>query len=301
MSLSSWRSRPGEAVIVLFAWLAGIGLVAVFAVIVGFLLYRGGSVLNPGLLFGDTPPLEALLLHRPVFDGLFPALVGTLTLVLLALFAAVPVGVAAGIYLAEYCRGRLRRLLGLLFDLLAGIPSIVIGLFGLSLTIFLHHHFFPRLFPCLLISALSLAFLVLPYLVRTTQAALEEVPPEIRLGGAALGASRLQNLFSVLLPHALKGIGSGVLLATGRCAEDTAVIMLTGVVASAGIPHSLLGSYEALPFYIFYISSQYADRAELQRGYGAAIILLLLCGLLFFASRIIRRRLARRFFHYPLR
>ena len=288
----------GTLGLTLFAWLSAFTLLGLVAVVLGFLLLKGWPALQPGLLFGDTPPLQALLLRRPVFDGLFPALVGTLALVLLAMAIAIPPGLAAGIYMAEYCRGRTKRLLGLLFDILAGIPSIVIGLFGLSLTIFLHRHLFPGLFPCLLISALSLACLVLPYLIRTTQAALEEIPLRIRLGGAALGASRLQNIFLVLLPQALKGIGSGILLATGRCAEDTAVIMLTGVVASAGIPNSLFGNYEALPFYIFYISSQYADRTELQRGYGAALILLLLCALLFLVSRVVRRRLTRKFLYH---
>jgi len=199
--------------------------------------------------------------------------------------------------MAEYCRGRKKHLLGLFFDILAGIPSIVIGLFGLSVTIFLHRHFFQQLYPSLLISALSLAFLVLPYLIRSTQGALEDVPIDIRLSAPAMGASRLQNIFMVLLPRSLKGISSGILLAIGRCAEDTAVIMLTGVVATAGIPHSLLGNYEALPFTIYYISSQYADQQELQNGFGAAIILLVICALLFGFALIIRQHLSRKFFH----
>jgi phosphate transport system permease protein len=182
--------------------------------------------------------------------------------------------------------------LSLLFDILAGIPSIVIGLSGFSLAVFLHHHFDNRIYPCLLISALALAFLVLPYLIRSTQMALESLPARLRIVAPALGATKLQNLFYVLLPKSLDGIASGVILAVGRCAEDTAVIMLTGAVATAGVPTSLLGSYEALPFYIFYISSQYMDATELLNGYGAAIILLVLCSLLFGLSFAIKRRLA---------
>jgi phosphate transport system permease protein len=281
-----------------FAWAAAACLLMAFGLVVGFLLWHGAPQLGCRLLFGGTSPRAALLGLEPVFSGLYPALVGTLSLVALALAVALPLGLGAGIYLAEYAGPRSRRWLGLLFDVLAGIPSIVIGLFGLSLTIFLHRTLFPRLFPCLLISALALAFLVLPYLVRTTQAALEAIPLSVRLTAPALGAVRLQNLFFVLLPHSLKGILSGVLLATGRCAEDTAVIMLTGVVASAGLPGSLLGGYEALPFYIFYVSSQYADRQELLQGYGAAVLLLLLCGLLFTFSLAVRRGLSRRFFSH---
>ena len=291
---SSWN----EKAIVVFAWLSGLGLLAIFATVIGFLIIHGGRSLQLSLVFGDTPPLAALFFRQQVFDGMFPAIVGTVALVLLAMGIAIPPGIAAGIYMAEYCRGKTRRLLGLSFDILAGIPSIVIGLFGLSVTIFLHRHFFRQLYPSLLISALSLAFLVLPYLIRTTQGALEDIPMDVRLSAPAMGASRLQNIFMVLLPRSLKGISSGILLATGRCAEDTAVIMLTGVVATAGVPRSLLGNYEALPFYIYYISSQYADRQELQRGFGAAIILLFICALLFAAALAVRRHLSRRFFYH---
>ena len=87
---------------------------------------------------------------------------------------------------------------------------------------------------------------------------------------------------------------SGVILALGRAAEDTAVIMLTGVVATAGIPSSLLAKYEALPFYIYYISSQYTDQEELMTGFGAAIILLLVCSMLFITAHLLKNALLRR-------
>jgi phosphate transport system permease protein len=220
---------------------------------------------------------------------------GTLLLVLAAVGLALPVGLAAGIYLAEYSRGRIKQVLSFFFDILAGIPSIVVGLFGFSLSVFLHHRLSNRIYPCLLISALSLAFLVLPYLIRSTQAAMESLPLKDRIAAPALGATKLQNIGLVLVPRALDGIVSGVILAIGRCAEDTAVIMLTGAVATAGIPGSVLSTYEALPFYIYYISSQYMDQRELLNGYGAAIILLMLCSGLFFTSLVIKNRLGRRF------
>jgi len=287
-----------EKIITGFAWLSGLTILTVFSTITGFLFLRGYESLNMQLVFGDTAPLQALIGKQRVFDGLFPAIIGTLTLVLLAVGIAIPLGTAAGIYMAEYCRGRKKHLLGLFFDILAGIPSIVIGLFGLSVTIFLHRYFFQQLYPSLLISTLSLAFLVLPYLIRSTQGAMEDIPLDIRLSAPAMGANKSQNIFMVLLPRSLPGIGSGIMLAIGRCAEDTAVTMLTGVVATAGVPRSLLGNYEALPFYIYYISSQYADRQELQRGFGAAIILLFICALLFAAALAVRRHLSRRFFYH---
>jgi phosphate transport system permease protein len=190
----------------------------------------------------------------------------------------------------------MKKVVGGLFDILAGIPSIVVGLYGFSIAIFLHHHFSDRIGPCLLISALSLGVLVLPYIVRSTQTSLEELPAHIRYTAMALGATRLQNIAYVLIPNALSGISSGVILAIGRCAEDTAVILLTGVVATAGVPSSLLAQYEALPFYIYYISSQYTNPAELSNGYGACLVLLGICSLLFMVAHGMQKRL----FHWAL-
>lgn len=281
-----------DRLIMAWAWASAVILVGAVGAIIGFLLVKGLPSLNLQLIFGNTDPLSAVLLQKQVFEGLLPAIAGTLVLVITAVAIALPVGLGAGIYLAEYSRGHIKRLLSLLFDILAGIPSIVVGLFGFSLAIFLHHHFSRRIYPCLLISALSLSFLVLPYLIRGTQAALESLPLSIRTVAPALGATKLQNLLFVLLPRSLNGIISGVVLSIGRCAEDTAVIMLTGAVATAGMPTSLVGGYEALPFYIFYISSQYMNQQELLNGYGAAIILLLVCGMLFLISFGIKRRIA---------
>ncbi len=266
-------------------------LLSAVSVLLGYLLLKGHEALNPALIFGETPPLRALLLRERVFDGLFPAVAGTLVLITLSIAWAIPVGISTGIYLSEYAGGRVKRALDAFFDVLAGIPSIVVGLFGFASAVFLHRHFSERIGPCLLISSIALSFLVLPYIIRTTQAALEGIPRDVRLTALALGATRLQNIFLVLLPKSLSGIMSGIVLAIGRCAEDTAVIMLTGAVASAGIPGSLLSQYEALPFYIYYISSQYTDPAELTRGYGASILLLFLCATLFSVAYGIRKGL----------
>jgi phosphate transport system permease protein len=284
----------GQKLIIAWSWISSLILVGAVAAILGFLLYKGLPALNLRLVFGSTEPLAALLLQKPVFDGILPAMAGTLILVLIAVGMALPVGLATGIYLAEYSRGRIKKLLSLFFDILAGIPSIVVGLFGFSLAVFLHR-FSSRIYPCLFISAISLAFLVLPYLIRSTQSAMESLPVKDRITAPALGATKLQNICFVLVPRALDGIVSGVILSIGRCAEDTAVIMLTGAVATAGMPSSVLNTYEALPFYIYYISSQYMDQQELLNGYGAAITLLMICSGLFFISLVIKKGLARRF------
>ncbi|MBU0992070.1 MAG: phosphate ABC transporter permease PstA [Proteobacteria bacterium] len=280
-----------EKFVILFSWLCGFILLGVVSILLAYLLTKGYQALNQKLIFGNTAPLDALLFKRQVFDGLFPAIIGTLVIVVTSVLIAIPAGIAAGIYMSEYSKPPFKFVFSLIFDVLAGIPSVVVGLFGFSVTIFLHHRFFNNLYPCLLISAVSLAFLVLPYLIRTTQESLENVPPTLRQTGIALGATKLQNIYYVLIPESISGIITGVILAIGRCAEDTAVIMLTGVVASSGIPRSIFANYEALPFYIYYISSQYMNAEELAKGYGAAIILLTICSFLYLLTFLIKRRL----------
>ena len=116
-----------EQAVSFWSWLSMVLLLAALLLVLGYLVYRGGGVLGVKLLFGKVEPLDALLLRRQVFDGLFPAIAGTVSLVLLSVGLVVPAGLAAGIYMAEYCRGWTRRLLSISFDVLAGLPSIVVG------------------------------------------------------------------------------------------------------------------------------------------------------------------------------
>ena len=280
-------------ILLAFFWFSGFLALGAVCTLLLFLFARGAPSLSLELLFGDADPLKALLLRERVFDGLFPAIVGTIAVVILSVSWAIPVGIAAGIYLAEFSGQKVKKVFDLSFDILAAIPSIVIGLFGLTVAIFLHQHFSERVYPCLLISSVALAVLVIPYIFRTTQLSIEAVPHSIRAVGLSLGASKLQNLYHVLLPGSLSGILSGVILSVGRAAEDTAVIMLTGVVATAGIPKSILAKYEALPFYIYYISSQYTNQNELMTGFGAALILLAICAFLFVAAHLLKNLLVR--------
>lgn len=123
-------------------------------------------------------------------------------------------------------------------------------------------------------------------LIVTTREALEAVPHDLVLTAATLGFTREQNLRLVQLPAAAKGIWSGVVLALGRAVEDTAVILLTGVVANAGLPAGLGAKFEALPFFIYYTAAQYQTPEELDRGFGSALVLLLAALLLLTARAI---------------
>lgn len=275
----------------LLSWIAPpLTLAAVGALLI-FLCLRGLPSLDRALFFGDTPLLQAVLGLRPVWDGIWPACVGTFSLVLLTMILALLPGVGCGVFLAEYATPRQRHWIGCAADMLAGTPSIVMGLFGFTLILFLRRTVWPQANTCLLLAAACLALLVLPVLIVTTREALEALPAQLRLTAAALGLTPAQQLRHVLLPNSRRGILGGIMLALGRAAEDTAVIMLTGVVANAGLPAGLSGKFEALPFFIYYTAAQYQTPEELERGFGAALLLLTLsAGLLLTARRIARGR-----------
>lgn len=277
--------RRLESVVIAFAWLSALLVPAVLAMVCGFLLWRGGPSLGLTLWFGDTPPLAALLHGAPVFDGIWPACLGTLYLVALVAALAIPLGVASGIFLAEYADGRTKVVFSFCVELLSGIPSILMGLFGFALILFLRRTFAPEANTCLLLSAFCLTLLVLPYLISSTRLAIESLPDALRLTGTSLGLSHWQVIRRVLLPASAQGILSGVVLAIGRAAEDTAVILMTGVVANAGTPGALSAKYEALPFHIYYLAAEYQSPAELAQAFATALVLLALTGLLFVAAR----------------
>lgn len=273
----------------LIGWLSVSLLLLVMVGMLVFLLLRGLPAINLQLFFGDTPPKAAILGLRPVWEGIWPACVGTIYLVCLTVGLALFPGIGCGIYLAEYARGRKQRWLSSAIGMLAGIPSIVMGLFGFTLILFLRNTFLPQANSGLLLAAVCLALLVLPSLVLTTREALSAIPDDLRLTCSALGFSRRERLRYILLPAASRGILSGVMLAFGRAAEDTAVILLTGVVANAGMVNGIFDKFQALPFTIYYTAAQYQTQEELQRGFGAALILLLLAGGLLLLAYVIER------------
>lgn len=281
-----------KAFILLF-YAAGMAVPIAGSGIIVFLVSKGWNSLDLGLIFGNVPVMDAILLKKRVFSGLFPAIIGSLGLVLVSVSISLPVGMGAAVYFSEYASRRVKKAAGISVDILASAPSIVIGLAGFSAAIVIHRHISERISPCLLISAVSLSVLTLPYIIKSTQLAIESVPDNLRLAGLSLGASKFDNLINVVLPDSLPGIMSGIVLAISRCAEDTAVIMLTGAVASAGIPDSLLKPFEAIPFYIFYTSSEYTTPKELEAAYGAAIILMIVSISLFIFSHLVRRSLKR--------
>lgn len=283
-----------DGLLVGFAWLSAATVTAAAVVLLGFLLWRGFASINLQLFFGETYWLDAVRGGAPVFDGIWPALLGTFYLVFLSSLLALPVGIASGVYMAEYAPGRVRSWLGFAVDLLAGTPSIVMGLFGFALILLLRKTFLPQAGTCLFLASLCIALLVLPYVIRTTQTAIEAIPQHLRLLGPACGLSRLQTVQQILLPVSSRGILSGAILAMGRAAEDTAVILLTGVVAQAGMPSSLWDRFEALPFRIYYLAAEHQTRQQLDQGFATSLVLLVLTSVLFLIAFMLQRRFEKR-------
>ena len=257
--LSYWNNHPGSAILRLLVWLSAIITVAVMAFLVGFILIKGVGNLTPDLF---------ALEYNSDNASLMPALINTLIITLLSLVIAVPFGIFAAIYLVEYAKkgSKLVKIIRITTETLQGIPSIIFGLFGLLFfSTALHWGY------SLLAGAMTLVIMILPLIIRTTEEALMGVPDAYREASFGLGAGKLRTVFKVVLPSAIPGILSGVVLATGRIVGETAALIYTaGSVAK--VPSSLMGSGRTLAVHMYVLSSEglYMDQA-----YATAVILLI--------------------------
>lgn len=261
-----------------------LGVLVALGTILVFILARGAGAISWEFL--TTFPRRAM-----TEGGIFPALVGTFYLALGTLIFSLPLGVSAAIYLVEYARqGPLVRVIRMAVNNLAGVPSVVFGLFGLA--------FFVKALGfgiSILSGSLTLALLVLPVIIRASEEALRAVPQEFREGSLALGATKWQTVRRVVLPAGLPGILTGSILALGRAAGETAPIIFTAAVFSARMPDSILSPVMALPYHLFVMATEsifYEETRPLQ--YGTAIVLLGLVLTIDLAAIIIRYRLRRR-------
>jgi phosphate transport system permease protein len=201
--------------------------------------------------------------------GIFPAIVGTMYLVIGAIAIALPIGIGAAIYLTEYTReGTVTRIIRTGTDLLNGTPSIVFGLFGFTfLVIYLGFGV------CLVAGQITLALMVLPTIIRTTEESLRTVPVTVREGSLALGATKWQTIRRVILPPSVPGIVTGTILSIGRAAGETAPILFTAVVFSTRfLPDSLFDPVMALPYHLYILATN-VPGAEGQK-YATALVLL---------------------------
>lgn len=206
--------------------------------------------------------------------GILPAVIGTFLLTIIATIFSVPLGIACAIYLSEYAQNNLlTRLIRASIRNLAGIPSIIYGLFGLAL--FVQSL---RFGTSLLSAGLTLGLLSLPYIITTTEEALKRVPFSIREGTLAVGATQLETIKDVVLPAAVPGILTGVILTLSRAAGETAPILFTGVAFyTNGLPGSLTQEFMALPYHLYMLSTQHQSIEQVRPlAYGTAVVLILL-------------------------
>ena len=218
--------------------------------------------------------------------GIFPAIVGTIYLVAGTLIFALPLGVLAAIYLTEYAKDNLlTRLVKLAIINLAGVPSVVYGLFGLGIFVT-----FLKFGASILAGSLTLAIMVLPIIITTSKEALESVPKSFREVSLSLGASKWQTIRHSVLPHALPGILTGIILAISRAAGETAPILFTAAAFFLPkLPQSIFDQVMALPYHLYVISTQVPNAAENIR-YGTALVLLLMVLSMNFLAIVVRAR-----------
>jgi len=259
------RNRQVEWLVRALFFLMTILLIVPVGVILAVLIYKGGPAISWDFLF--TFPKNGM-----VAGGIFPALIGTIWLVAVALVASVPVGVAAAIYLAEYAPDNwLTRVINLAIINLAGVPSIVYALFGVGAFVS-----FARFGTSILAASLTLAVMTLPVVIVSTRESLQSVPMAFREACWNMGATRWQTIRSVVLPNSISGILTGVILEVSRTAGETAPIMFTGAAFFLPfLPQSVFDQTMAMSLHLFVISTQVPGVPD-ALPYGVALVLVAL-------------------------
>ncbi|PRQ01108.1 phosphate ABC transporter permease PstA [Enhygromyxa salina] len=260
LNAHNWRIEQGMRVLFLGMTLL---LVLPVVIILAVLVYKGGPALS-----------WAFLTENPTggmtTGGIFPALMGTIALVLVALIASIPVGVAAAIYLSEYAPDNwLTRLINLAIINLAGVPSIVHALFGLGAFVL-----FFGFGTSILAASLTLAIMTLPVVIVSTRESLQAVPQPFREACWNMGATRWQTIARVVLPNAISGILTGIILEVSRTAGETAPIMFTGAAFFLPfLPESVFDQTMALSLHLFVVATQVPNVPE-SLPYGVALVLI---------------------------
>ena len=275
--MKTYLYHPGSFIMMLLVLLGAVVTFTVLIFLIIYILVHGVPYIKPSL-FSFT--------YTSDNASLMPALVNTVTMTLRSLVVAVPLGIFAAIFLVEYAKrgNKFMGIIRLTTETLSGIPSIVYGLFGMLFFVNTLDWGFS-----LLAGAFTLAIMILPLIMRTTEEALKAVPDTFREGSFGLGAGKLRTVFRIVLPSAIPGILAGVILAIGRIVGETAALMYTaGTVAN--IPSSVMGSGRTLAVHMYNLASEglYMDQA-----YATAVVLLLLVVGINALSSVIARRLTK--------
>ena len=256
---------------------AAIFTAAVLVCIIVYILIKGVPNLSPNLFAFE---------YNSENVSLFPALVNTVTMTLVSLLIAVPLGVFSAVYLVEYAKrgNKLVTAVRITTETLSGIPSIVYGLFGSLLFVAKLKWGYS-----MLAGAFTLAIMILPLIMRTTEEALKSVPDSYREGSFGLGAGQLRTVFRIVLPSAVPGILAGVILAVGRIVGETAALIFTaGTVAQ--IPKNLMGSGRTLSVHLYAL---WNEGLAAEQAYATAVVLLVIVVLINAASSFIAKKISK--------
>lgn len=275
--MHSYLRHPASLIMMILVKLAALITFTVLIFLIIYILVHGVPYLKPSLFS---------LHYNSENASLMPALINTVIMTLLSLLLAVPIGIFSAIFLAEYAGkgNKFVDIIRLTTETLSGIPSIVYGLFGMLFFVSTCHWGFS-----LLAGAFTLAIMILPLIMRTTEEALLSVPDSYREGSFGLGAGKLRTVFYIVLPSAVPGILAGVILAIGRIVGETAALIYTaGSVAK--VPSSVLGSGRTLAVHMYLLASEglYMDQA-----YATAVVLLVLVVVINTLSGIVAKRLTK--------
>ncbi len=259
------KRRAQRAAFGIFRTLSLIIVFTLFAIL-GFIIYKGAGVISWEFL--AEAPTDGM-----TDGGIFPAIVGTLLLMLGSAIVAFPIGIMSGVYMNEYASksGWVVKFIRLMTNNLSGIPSIVFGLFGMAL--FVKYLGFGD---SILAGSLTLGLLSLPLVIRTTEEALKDIPDSIREGSLALGATKLQTIWKVVLPMGMPRIMTGLILSLGRVSGETAPILFTcAAYFFPQLPTSIFDQCMALPYHLYVISTSGTDiEAQQPIAYGTALVLI---------------------------
>ena len=256
----------------------GVALLLFF--ILGFILVKGIGVINWEFL--TKAPTDGM-----TKGGIWPAIVGTFYLMIGSALFSFPIGVMSGIYMNEYApQGKLVAFIRMMTNNLAGIPSIVFGLFGMAF--FVNYLSFGD---SILAGSFTLGLLALPIVIRTTEEAFKDIPDSYREGSLALGATKAQTIWKVLLPMAMPRIITGLILSLGRVSGETAPILFTcAAYFLPKLPESVFDQCMALPYHLYVVATSGTDiEAQLPIAYGTALVLILLVLIMNLAANAVRK------------
>ncbi|NLT03416.1 MAG: phosphate ABC transporter permease PstA [Bacteroidales bacterium] len=260
--------------------LVSFSIVGVLFVILGFIIVRGASAISWEFLTGMPK-------NGMTEGGIFPAIVGTLCLVAGSIVFAFPIGVLSGIYMNEYLKENwFKKTIRSMTNNLAGVPSIVFGLFGMAL--FVHSLDFGD---SILAGSLTLGLMVLPIIIRTTEEALKSVDDSLRLASYALGATKLQTIRKVVLPIAYPNILTGLILSVSRVSGETAPILFTvAAYFLPRLPNSIFDQVMALPYHLYVLTTSGTNiEASRPMAYGTALVLIIIVLLVNLLANAVRK------------